>query len=161
MALQNPEVIKEMIFKKNVILFLLLIIQVSAFKADELHDCEQFDLKSQASLNFNTKNNILSVYFDELYLRSISKFKNEETNMRVGFYKGLDEYVKKTYSTKSYKLESAEVKFSKKNCSKYNLYIMTIPIESIKFSKDENTNLKELEQTNLNAIELNDFTIFK
>ena len=38
---------------------------------------------------------------------------------------------------------------------------MTIPIESIKFSKDENTNLKELEQTNLNAIELNDFTIFK
>jgi len=111
---------------------------------------------------FIVRDKTLNIYFSEqLVLLEFKKYKDPKANIKSGFYKGLQNYVKKMYGFNSFYLESAEVYFEEKLCQKTKVYFMSLPLKNLTVIKENNLTQNNFDIGNIELIEHNNFDEFK
>ena len=117
--------------------------------ASEKFDCSKFETDIQ-QIQFFESNAILYVAGSEKQLNFKEKEKYEDAKLKLMFYKGLSDFIKKKYQYNAFNTELSEVSFYKTSCKGINTYVYLLPLKNLKVKKvgpttDQKNNLDDIE----------------
>ncbi len=129
--------------------------------AGEKFDCSRFETdKDQAQ--FFESNTILYLAGTDKQLNFKEKENHEDAKLRLMFYKGLSDFIKKKYKYSAFNTELSEVSFYKTSCKEVITYVYLLPLKNLKVKKVDPTSDKKNNLDDIEIIEIKDpFEDFK